>query len=135
MSETNDDVIYRQAWYGNRPKSLALRRESDYHTGLSFSTEQPLETPFFVYRVSTLTEAGYTVEYDGTKAIISKWNPKWILKDKHGHVRKYGKDHVSVYREQDYWQKWYEAEQAVGGDGSTTYSQKFFELAAAYQEG
>ncbi len=90
---------------------------------------------FFIYHVSTLLEAGYTVEYDGTDVIISKWDPEWRLTDRYGRARKYGKDHVSVFHEQDYWQRWFQAEQAVGGDGATTYSQAFYVLAADYQEG
>lgn len=135
MSDAETSSIYRQAWYGNRPKSVALRRESDYHTGLSFSTKQPGDVPFFVYHVSLLIEAEYSVTFNGSQVIVSKWDPGWILKDKQGRARIYGKDHVSVISDQDTWSRWYQAELAVGGDGSTSFSRSFFELAAAYQEG
>jgi len=127
--------IYRQAWYGRHPKSVALRRESDYHTGLSFSLTPPAEGPFLVYVVERLELEGYTIEVDGGKAVVSRWGADWVLRDRAGKIRTYGADHVSVFHDYERWREWYQAELAVGGNGSSQESQHFFDLAESYQEG
>jgi hypothetical protein len=133
--DDRQELIYRQAWYGKRPKSVALRRESDYHTGLSFSAMSPADGPYFVYNVRVLEEAGYTVEFNGGERIVSKWGTDWAIRDPDGQIKTYGDDHVSVYHERAFWQQWYQAELAAGGDGSSHFSQRFFELASDYREG
>ncbi len=128
-------LIYRQARYGNRAKSVALRRESDYHTGLSFSQKLPLDQPYFVYRIVDLEEAGYKVEPDAGEVIVSKWDSHWTLRDASGAVRRYGVGHVSIYQDHPEWRAWYEAELMVGGDGSSPTSRRFYAMALEYREG
>jgi hypothetical protein len=133
-SDIQPAEIYREAWYGNRPKSVALRREGDYHTGLSFSTQQPDERPYLVYLVARLEEAGFAVEFNGGKVVVSKWDTDWKALDAKGRVRHYSKYHASIYRDQDYWKRWYDAEKIEGGNGSTGQSQALFDLAEEYRE-
>jgi hypothetical protein len=127
--------IYRQAWYGRHPKSVALRRGSDYHTGLSFSLTPPAEGPFLVYGVERLEREGYTIEVDSGKAVVSRWGADWALRDHAGEIRTYSADHVSVFHDHERWLGWYQAELAVGGSGSSHESQRFFDLAEDYREG
>jgi hypothetical protein len=114
---------------------VALRRESDYQTGLSFTVTPPTEGPCFVYGVGTLEKEGYTVEVDGGKQVISRWDPGWVVHDHDGQIRIYAEDHASVYHEHGYWRAWYEAELQVNGDGSSDFSQRFYDLALEYREG
>jgi hypothetical protein len=135
MAETLPDRIYRRAWYGNHPKSIALRRESDYHTGLSFTTLPPSEGPYFVYSVEKLEREGFAIALNGEMAVVSMWDTGWALRDQVGNIRQYSQDHVSVYHDHDRWLVWYQAELAINGNGSSSESERFCDLAEEYKEG
>jgi len=113
---------------------VALRRENDYHTDLSFSATPPAGGPYFVYKTATLIREGYRADFDGGKPIVSHWDESWATHDADGQVKTYSDDHVSVYRDQNYWRAWYEAEIAAGGDGSSDFSRRFYSLALEYRE-
>ena len=112
-----------------------MRRESDYHTGLSFSVNPPDDRPYFVYSVRILEDAGYIVEFNEGDTIVSKWDASWALRDASGNIRKYGSGHVSVYQDHELWKEWYESELTSDLDGQSQFSGQFYEMAMEYVEG
>jgi hypothetical protein len=104
------DLIYR---LGRNAKSLALVRESDWQTGLSF-LDYPYGTEYLTFRVSVLTANGYIVRADGGELITNVWtNEPYIGPYDDGIQQRYPESHVSIWhRNQLLWNSWYEADRA-----------------------
>jgi len=66
---SNIQSIYRETDDPTKPKSVALRRELDWVSGLSFSTIIPVRKPYVIYDVQTLRANGYVVRFDGGQVI------------------------------------------------------------------
>ena len=123
--EPQDQLIYREARLCIRAKSVALRRESDWDTGLSFSKNIPMGRSYLVYRTLILKGFGFTVDEDGGQIIIGRQTGTPFLRG--GHTAVYGYDHVSAYRQDEIWNDWYEAEKTNSGSPDvSSYSEAFF---------
>ncbi len=119
LNEDSNLFIYRQ---GNpkSPKSVALNRESDWKTGLSFSLKRP-DKDSLKFRTLSLLIAGYAVFPDGGRlgTDLETGLP-------------YGDaitppDHVSVFiPDKRRWDAWYYEE--LGYKGQPLYSQETLAL-------
>lgn len=110
---SNIQSIYREADDPAKPKSVALRRELDWISGLSFSTIVPVRKPYVIYDVQTLRANGYAVRFDGGQAITDLHTRQPPDPQKYPTLQRvFGKNHVSVYLpDMAEWDKWYQAEQ------------------------
>jgi RHS repeat-associated protein len=102
--------IYRETSSPNSPKSVALRREKDWRTGLSFSAIKP-KVPHLTYRVKTLLTAGFVIKPDGKEFSVDVHTlqplPEFDLRQP---------GHVSVwFVSLDVWDAWYKEEEALKG--------------------
>jgi RHS repeat-associated protein len=102
--------IYREADNPNSPKSVALRREVDWRTGLSFSTVKP-RTAHVTYQVRTLLTAGFIVKPDGGEHSVDVHTLQPLPE-----LGVRAPDHVAVWlADLTLWDAWYQAEQALKG--------------------
>jgi len=108
--------IYRLGAY--RRQTVALRREIDWQTGLSFNFAQPT-SPHVKIRVVNLLAIGFIVKPDGGTEVTNVRDGKPIPGG-----GTFGPGHASVYlSDMGRWDKWYEEEQSnVGVPGD---QQKF----------
>jgi hypothetical protein len=101
--------VYRQG--EDKPKTVALRREIDWQTGLSFQYKKP-PSPYIKFRVLTLLVAGYIVRPDVPGTAVTDVHDGRPIQPS----RTYGPDHVTVYLpDMSRWDAWYEAEQKLKG--------------------
>ncbi len=110
---SNIQSIYREADDPAKPKSVALRRELDWVSGLSFSTTIPVRKSYVTYDVQTLLANGYTVRFDSGYAITDLHTGQPPDPQKYPTLQRvFGKNHVSVYLpDMTEWDEWYQAEQ------------------------
>jgi hypothetical protein len=126
--QKHEQLIYREARQGMRAKSVALRREDDWDTGLSFTSRPPQARLYLVYRIIILEGFSFTVEFDGGQAIVGRrTGTPFLTQD--DQPRFYSARHTSIYRQDLTWDAWYKAEQDNFGQPTTSfYSEAFFFL-------
>jgi len=105
--DDEDIYIYRRG-NPNSPKAVALYRDDDHFSGLSFSTLKPNER-YLKYGVRKLTKAGYNVRFDRAgsevKNVLTGELPG-IESKLYG--RTYGNNHVTVsIPDRSRWDNWF----------------------------
>jgi RHS repeat-associated protein len=111
-------VIYRELWYGYRAKSVALRREIDWRSGLSFSTIHPTAKESVAFKVTTLMAAGYNVLFDGDGPVLDVVDGGPLKgydgKTHHSH-------HVTIWHSDAVtWRKTFEEDQRGSSSGNVS---------------
>ena len=120
---TKPEYIYR---LGNRAKDLALTREADYLTGLSFQDE-PVGRHFLTLSVENLEKNGFIVRPDAGERINNIWTGEAWIEPNSGESWYFGEGHVSVWHaDKLYWDQWYEADKKLKGKPEISEELTFF---------
>jgi hypothetical protein len=114
--------IYRQ---GSRVKDLALTRNIDFLTGLSFYDE-----PVGKLNVQTLIQNGFHVRSDGETLVKQLFTDATYIEPNSDESMYFPEGHVAVWHPTpEYWQKWYDNDKLNHGKVDISEQLAFFALA------
>jgi hypothetical protein len=123
--------IYRM---GNRVKDLALNKNRDFLTGLSFFDE-PTANACLKLSVETLQTNGFIVRPDAGKIASHLFDEQVYIEPNYGESIPFPNNHVTVwYPDKKYWQVWYENDLANRGTDKISEQLAFFALAIVRDE-
>jgi hypothetical protein len=101
------EFIYRS---GGRIKTLALVRQVDWQTGLSFRSES-YSQQYVKLRVKTLVDNGFIVRPDAGKPVKLLWTDELYIEPNSEEPINYDDEHVSVWHpDKQFWDAWYQAD-------------------------
>ena len=126
------EYIYRKG-RRNNVKSVAITREQDWVTGLSFGYEKPREE-HVKFSVAKLLSAGYVVRPDGGTPVLDVHTGSPLSDAERARLgirnSNFGGDHVSVYLpDMKRWDAWYQEDMKFKGvQGASPEAQRLFAL-------
>jgi hypothetical protein len=120
------EYLYR---FGSRVKDLALIRQTDWLTGLSFY-DTPFGKEYSTLMVKTLIANGFVVKRDGGELVRVLWSGEIFIEPNSGESLHFPENHVSVWHpDRAFWDAWYEADTKTKNTPEISKQLAYFALA------